>query len=270
MTFCWPSCAAFCPPRRALRTFSGIIAGVTGAPPSKTTLELLAYLFDGQPHPIAEPIGHWLGASRRYTAFVTTFRDKIRKKLRIIQEPATLLDLRLELETAYLLLQEKSLSVVYERKLGRVRAPDFEVAFTTRLIFMLEVTRLRPAVREAAAPAVSERIVEALLDKLSQFLPQRSNVLLIGVEAPLPTLTELQNALVSLLRRAEANESPFLRQRGFRDRAEFFRQFQRLSAILVRRSPAGPGLAPIAWTNPQARQPLPGRVLATVQRSQTL
>ncbi len=76
--------------------------------------ELLSYLFDGKPHLLTEPIQTWLASSRRFTAFVTTYRNKIRKKLRVIQDQEALADLRLELETAYLLLQERNLSLVYE------------------------------------------------------------------------------------------------------------------------------------------------------------
>ncbi len=89
---------------------------------SKTIDDLLTYLFDGQTHVLTDEMRAWLFASRRFTSFVTTFRDKIRKKLRVRQDQASLLDLRLELETAYLLLREKSLSVMYEPQLGSVRA----------------------------------------------------------------------------------------------------------------------------------------------------
>ena len=86
--------------------------------------ELLTYLFDGQPHLLAAPLAAWLASSRRFTAFVTDFRTKIRKKLRATQERESLLDLRLELETAYLLLRERSFSVVYEpQRVGHLLSP---------------------------------------------------------------------------------------------------------------------------------------------------
>src|SRR5919108_5129234 len=106
--------------------------------------ELLTYLFDGQPHVFAEPIAAWLASSRRFTAFINTHHTKIRKKLRVAQGSENLRDLQLELETAYLLLREQSLSLAYEPQhpdLGR--SPDFAVSFTTSLVFMVEVTRLR-------------------------------------------------------------------------------------------------------------------------------
>ena len=64
------------------------------------TDELLNYLFDGKPHLLTAPMKSWLTSSRRFTGFVTSFRDKIRKKLRVTQDQETLYDLQLELETA--------------------------------------------------------------------------------------------------------------------------------------------------------------------------
>src|SRR5215204_4429638 len=106
--------------------------------------ELLTYLFDGQPHQLATPMETWLTDSRRFATFVNTFHTKIRKKLRATQGTESLLDLRLELETAYLLLKQPALSVVYEPlPIRQSRGPDFAVTFTTSTVFMLEVTRLR-------------------------------------------------------------------------------------------------------------------------------
>lgn len=70
------------------------------------TDELLAYVLDGRSHPLGQSMAAWLASSRRFTTFVTTFRDKIRKKIRATRDQESLLDLRLELETAFLLLQE--------------------------------------------------------------------------------------------------------------------------------------------------------------------
>jgi hypothetical protein len=72
----------------------------------------------------------WLTSSRRFVTFVHTFQNKIRKKIRTAQDQGSRLDLHLELETAYLLLQERSLSVVYEPEMSkRIRGPDFAVSF---------------------------------------------------------------------------------------------------------------------------------------------
>ena len=234
--------------------------------PSKLIDELLIYLFEGREHPLATPMATWLAASRRFTTFVNTFRDKIRKKLRTMPGQERLLDLQLELETAYLLLREQSLSVVYEPPLGGVRAPDFAVSFTTSLTFMIEVTRLRTAERAAPIPDPSERIADAMYGKLGQLLPQQSNVLLVGIEGSCPTQSELQAALIRLQQRAERSDSTLLRQHS--DRADFFRRYQRLSEILVRGSQLLQTDAPVVvWVNPQAKYPLPARVRTALYRS---
>ncbi|MCB0041348.1 MAG: hypothetical protein KDE23_16775 [Caldilinea sp.] len=59
------------------------------------TDDLLAYLFDGRPHLLAQPVATWLASSRRFATFATTFQDKIRKKIRTTPELENLLDLQL-------------------------------------------------------------------------------------------------------------------------------------------------------------------------------
>ncbi len=56
----------------------------------------------------------WMEASSRFTAFVETYRDKIRKKIRLTREPESALDLRGELDVAYCLLNDRRLAVAYE------------------------------------------------------------------------------------------------------------------------------------------------------------
>src|SRR6266498_3616587 len=129
------------------------------------TDEVLDYIFDGQPHILAPSLTGWLASSRRFTSFVNTFRDKIRKKLRVTQEEESLLDLRLEFQTAYLLLREPRLSLVSEPHLSeKVRGADFAVTFTTSLTFMVEVTRLRATTQEQPlaipTPSISERLTD--------------------------------------------------------------------------------------------------------------
>ena len=68
------------------------------------TDDLLTYIFNDQPHLLAQQMATWLASSRRFTDFVDTFRDKIRKKIRATSDEGNLLDLQLELEAAYLLL----------------------------------------------------------------------------------------------------------------------------------------------------------------------
>jgi hypothetical protein len=243
------------------------------------TDELLSYLFDEQPHLLAQAIATWLASSRRFSAFVTTFRDKIRKKLRTAQDEESLLDLRLELETAYLLLRERPLSVVYEpQPSGQIRRPDFAITFTSSLTFMLEVTRLRAMKPEAGfstrspnaptPPLVAERLADVVCSKLSQLLPQRGNILLVGVGAAHLTREELRAVMLRVQQRAERDDSTFLQRHHFDDRSDFFRYYQRLSEILVRAQDLEPTEQIVIWVNPQAKHPLAGKVRTVFYRSQ--
>lgn len=253
------------------------------------TDELLIYIFDGQSHLLAQPMATWLASSRRFTAFVTTFRDKIRKKLRATQDYESLLDLQLEWETAYLLLQERSLSLAYEpEQSGQVRSPDFAVTFTTSFTFMLEVKRLRADPKGTlvaaqkqtlAAPApntilttppIGERLADTIGSKIGQLLPQRSNVLLIGAEALHLTQSDLRTTMLRIQQRVERNDTTFLQRHRFRDRADFFRYYQRLSEILVRGTPLQAGEPVVVWVNAQAKYPLPPKVRTVLARSHML
>ncbi len=234
--------------------------------------EVLDYIFDGQPHILVPSMSEWLASSRRFTAFVNTFRDKIRKKLRVTHDQESLLDLRLELETAYLLLREPRLSLVYEPHLSeKVRGPDFAVTFTTSLTFMVEVTRLRVETREQTSSTAQgmERLSDAICSKLGQMQPQRSNVLIAGVDALHLTQNELHNGMLRLQQRAEHSNSTFFGRYGFRDRADFFRHYQLLSEIIVRNSNLEDAKPAAIWVNPQAKIPLPGKVRRVLYRSQT-
>ena len=229
--------------------------------------ELLNSLFDGNPHLLAESMAAWLSSSRRFTNFVKTHHTKIRKKIRTTQEPETLRDLQLELETAYLLLREKSLSLAYEPQHPELgRSPDFAVTFTTSLTFMVEVTRMRGI---PVGQLFNDRFIDLVCSKLGQLLTQRSNLLVVGVEDLHLTSDELRAFMLRLQQRAEGNDASLVQRYGFRDRADFFNRYQRLSAILVRGIPLQAGDAVILWDNPQAKYPLPAKVQSALSRSHT-
>lgn len=250
------------------------------------TDELLVYIFDGQSHLLTEPMATWLGSSRRFTAFVTTFRDKIRKKLRVTQDKESILDLRLELETAYFFLREPSLGLLYEPLLSeKLRGPDFAVTFTTSLTFMVEVTRLRTALKSTSTEtqeqtltaklAVNivppfERLTDAISSKLGQLQPQCSNVLLISIGAQHLTQADLRASMVRIQQRVEQNDSVFLQRYQFQDRANFFRYYQRLSEILVRGEQLKAAEPTVSWVNPQAKHPLPNKVQRVLHHSHAI
>jgi len=236
--------------------------------------ELIRFLFEGQSYPLAEHVAAWLADSRRFAAFVNANHTKIRKKLRTAQDPERGRDLQLELETAYLLLRERSLSLEYESQHSREgRSPDFAVSFTTSLTFMVEVTRLKAAPSKPGpdGPLPGDRFSDMLCSKLGQLVPQLSNLLLVGVEPPAPTQSDVQAVMLRLQQRAERGDPSIVQRSGSRDRADFFRYYQRLSGLLVRGSTLlGAGDSVVLWTNPQAKIPLPAKVRTALLRSHTL
>lgn len=250
--------------------------------------DIHTFLFKESSHPLAAPLARWSAASRRFGAFVTVYRTKLRKKLRAAQDPESVRDLGLELETAYLLLRERSLSLEYEPQAGvKTRAPDFAVGYTSSSVFMVEVTRLRApapktrfeaqerALRAQASPPLlttsplDERFAGMVSRKLGQVLPGCSNVLLVGVEPPCPTLPELHDAMLDVQRRAEGSDATLVQRYDFRDCSDFFRHYRRLSAVLVRGTDVFTSNA-VLWVNPQAQVPLPNKVRAVLCRSHTL
>lgn len=244
------------------------------------TDELLTYIFDGKPHILAQPTTDWLFSSRRFAAFVETFRDKIRKKIRVTQDPEMILDLQLELGTAYRLVQERALNPIYEPQLAeKIRSPDFTVTYTTSLTFMLEVTRLRIEKKNLSAEqptsatssgTLGERLADTVCSKLGQLLARGSNILLIGVDALPITENDIRSAMLRTQQRVERNDEVFFQRYRFRDRAEFFNHYQRLSEILVRRTDIQGAASLVAWVNPQARYALPARVRTVLYRSQSM
>ena len=241
--------------------------------------EMLSYLFDGKPNPLTEPMASWLSSSRRFSAFVNAHHTKIRKKIRTVQGSENLRDLQLELETAYLLVREPTLGVAYEPQhpdLGR--SPDFAVTFTTSLTFMVEVTRLRSigtrtspgAEKQADGLPWIDRFTDMLCSKLGQLLSKRSNLLLVGLEAYHLTQSDLHAIMLSIQKRAETNDPNVLQRHGFRDRADFFNHYQRLSAILIREIPLESEKPVVLWNNPQGKYPLPSKVHTVLSRSHTI
>ena len=236
--------------------------------PIKQISDLLVYLFEGQSHVLAEPMEMWLTSSRRFASFVAEARDKIRKKIRVTRDKETLLDLRLELETAYQLLQEKSFSLVYEPPCEQGRCPDFAVSFTTSMTFMVEVTRLHTIQVGNVSPE-NDPLTDAICSKLGQLLHQHSNVLIVGVPFLYLTPAELQTAMLRLQQRAQRNDPAFWQRYRLRDRADFFNRYQRLSEIIVR-GPQVQASDVIVWVNAQGKYPLPSKVRTALYRSHSI
>ncbi len=224
--------------------------------------DLIVYLFDGQPGMLSGELARWLEASSRFTAFVETYRDKIRKKIRVTRTPESILDLRGELEIAYRLLDDRRLAVAYEPYAStQRRGPDFAVTYRANLVFNVEVARMRAEEdgNSGSDPLRNEeRFLRILLYKLGQMQPGKPNLLVVHVRKEVARSLDLDKLMQDTKIRAERKESSFYSFSRYTDPAAFYKDFLHLSAILLWRQEAQ------LWVNKQARPSLDEKVLRLV------
>jgi hypothetical protein len=224
---------------------------------------LLAEVFGALEPPLRAGCATWLEGSPRLAELVEQHRDKIRKKLRVAQDAEGRRDVLAELHVARRLLVDRRCTLRYEPLLaGGGRGPDFLVAFRVNTRFAVEVARLRPG----AADSVASRIVGVTSAKLAQCQPAVANVIALVADG-VPAEAALEEAGRRLLALAGGAEPEYVTRRGFRDPAEFRRQFQRLSAVwLLGGLFDEAGEAAPLWPNPRARHSLPGPVISLLTR----
>jgi hypothetical protein len=228
--------------------------------------ETITYLFAaaGEGELLAGELTQWLQASARFTRFVETYRDKIRKKIRNSSSPESLLDLRAELEVAYRLLDDRRFAVAYEPYASeKRRGPDFAVTYRANQIFNIEVARMRiehDATDERSLRRNEERILRIFLDKLGQMQAGMPNLLVIQTpEAPANAI-DLGGLMQSIKVRAEAKDPAFYDLHRYAGPAAYFKDF--LHAIGILLWAAHPQL----WVNKQARPALDEKILRLVLR----
>ena len=225
-------------------------------------INLIAYVFDGQPHLLSEVLRQWMEVSPRFTVFVETYRDKIRKKIRVTREPESLLDLRGELEVAYCLLNDRRLAVVYEPYASeKRRGPDFAVTYRTNLVFNIEVARIRvenSRVKGIDIARKEERLLRILLDKLGQMQPGMANLLVIHTQEELAQAIDLGKLMQGLKTRADGKDPFFYLASGYTSPAAFYKDYLHLSGILLW------GIEAQLWVNKQARPGLAKKILHLV------
>jgi len=200
--------------------------------------------------------------SARFTAFVETYRDKIRKKIRVISETESALDLRGELETAYGLLSDRRLAVAYEPYASaKRRGPDFAVTYRGNLVFNVEVARMRAEEGEITGhdlPRKEERFLRILLYKLGQMQPGMPNLLVIHTQQELAQLIDLGRLMQEIKTRVEGKDPSFYTISRYASPAAFYKDFLHLSGILLWT------MDPQLWVNKQARPALAAEVLRLV------
>jgi competence CoiA-like predicted nuclease len=224
--------------------------------------DLIAYIFKGQPHLLSGALQQWMESSSRFTTFVETYRDKIRKKIRVIREPESALDLHGELEVAYCLLNDRRLAVEYEPYASaKRRSPDFAVTYRDNLVFNIEVARIRVEeneIGEIDLPRKEERILRILLDKLEQMQPGMANLLVIHTREELARSIDLDRFMQEVKTRVEGKDPAFYAISRYAKPAAFYKDFLHLSGILFWSAEAQ------LWVNKQARPGLDEKVLRLI------
>lgn len=238
--------------------------------------DLTAYLFEGQAHPMSAALLAWMDSSARFTAFVETYRDKIRKKIRTNRDPESALDLRSELEAAYGLLNDRRLAVAYEPYASaKQRGPDFAVTYRANQVFNIEIARMRregpfsdespfsDAERIADEGRIPEeaRFLRILLYKLGQMQPGMANLLAIHARAELAQSIDLGRILQAIKLRAEAKDPAFYAASRYPGPAAFYKDFLRLSGILLWSDSTQ------VWVNRQARPALDEKIMRVVAQA---
>jgi hypothetical protein len=219
--------------------------------------DLLAYLFEGQSHLLSSELFRWMDTSARFTAFVETYRDKIRKKIRLAPEAETALDLRGELEVAYCLLNDRRIEVAYEPYASaKRRGPDFAVTYRVNLVFNIEVARMRADDGDSARN--DERFLRLLLYKLGQMQSGMPNLLVIHTRAELRRALDLKKLMQDIKTHVEKKDPAFYEFSRYANPAAFYKDFLRMSAILLW------GAEAQAWVNKQAKPGLEEKVLRLV------
>jgi hypothetical protein len=237
------------------------------------TIELLDYIFDDPRSAFARRFATWVNESTRFKAFAETYRDKIRKKLRISRDPESRKDVELELDIARRLLVDRRFALEYEKYgTGKQRGPDFTVTFRTHTPFNVEVTRMRAlaAAQVSEERSLAGRIATIISAKVGQMPPSIINVLVLSTTDPNYTPDDLESALKLLNDRVQQKDEEYFKRRGFLGSRDFSRQFARLSAILYLGPPTETSPAPIPfWSNRHARHPVPADISSALRATLT-
>jgi len=221
--------------------------------------DLLNEIFTNRNPALAAEFEAWLRGSRRFRNFATEYRAKIRAKLRNVGGDESMQDLRAELETAAILLNEKRFNLEYEKlAASKQRSPDFTVTFKTHTPFNVEVRRFREMTNEDGARI--SKLMHVICEKVGQMPPSVINVLWLHADEMLPE-NDLLEATSKLRQLAETQEQEFFTHRGFKNTADFLKQYRKLSGIVLFQANE-----PMVWCNPLARHAIPSQLVNVLQR----
>jgi hypothetical protein len=226
---------------------------------------LIESIFDGrppqfQPEFYAEFEG-WLRASRRFRAFAEGYQTKIRSKLKNVRDEDAMKALRVELETALLLLGEERFALEYEKYAAlKQRGPDYAVTFRTRTPFNVEVRRVRSVELDDDSQARTGKLMSVLCDKVGQMPPGIINLLWLTAEREI-TEADINSAAVTVRQLAERKDEAFFTRRGFASATDFLRQYRQLSGIVLHQAARN-----VVWLNSLAKHKTPPEIVTAIQR----
>lgn len=228
--------------------------------------ELLESIFEGKQPSLYAEFERWARDSRRFRTFATTYRDKIRAKLKNVRDESGMKDLRAELETAMLLLGEERFAVEYETyAASKQRGPDFTVTFKTHTRFNVEVRRLGRGEMSDQNAQTRERtshakLMAVLCEKVGQMPPSRINFLWLSCERELSP-EDLTRAATTLLQLAERKEQEYFARFGFERSTDFLKFYRQLSGIVLHRANENS-----VWQNSLARHSAPKEIVTAIGR----
>jgi hypothetical protein len=224
--------------------------------------DLLKHIFDGKKPALYPEFEGWVRGSRRFKVFATTYRDKIRAKLKNARDEGGMKDVRAELETAALLLREERFTLEYEKYAAtKQRGPDFTVTFKTHTPFNIEVRRIRSLeLDDADAEARIGKLMAVLCDKVGQMPPTIVNLLWLIPEHEVSE-ADLTRAVTTLRQLAERKAEDFFTRRGFESAADFLKRYRQLSGIILRQSGES-----VLWLNSLAKYKAPPEIMTAIQR----
>src|SRR5437879_10824302 len=208
-------------------------------------------------------LGRWLEHSPRFSAFITTNQDKVRKKLSTPDDEQHRLDVRAELLVASLILADRRFELSFEAYGARRLGPDLTVTFRANQRFNLEVTRLR-----TTGDAGDDKLANVISGKLRQLPGEIPSALVIAARG-LPLTEDSLVAAVRLLKtHTDGKDDAFFARRGFKDARDFYAQYLHLGGIFVLDEATDPTRA-IFSPNREARQPLAKEVLSALMHCLT-
>ncbi len=228
-----------------------------------TTLDnLLNDIFDGKQSAFYAEFEMWARESRRFRTFATYYRSKIRAKLKNVRDEAGLKDVRAELETAALLLREERFTLEYEKYAAvKQRGPDFTVTFKTHTLFNIEVRRFRS---DELAGSDKEmyiaKLMAVLWDKVRQMPPSSTNMLWLIADYATAE-DDLSQAALKLRQLAEQKQEDFFVRHGFKNAADFLKQYRLLSGVILHKANGN-----AVWLNTIARHSTSPEITRALQR----